>query len=633
MVVSVAHRWIPLLLWLLGPAVFGQRLDPVHWSLEPVTPQAAPGGKAVLKLTATIDAPWHLYSPTTPKGGPIVTSIAPEESPAIRESQIWRPKPVRKFDPNFGIDTETYEGQAVFYLELTLADPAPEGALEVKVKTRYQACTDKECLPPVRKQAAALITVSRKAAAAIWNPPQGYQTVQSVLAAENAASANRAGPGQSDAVGRFALIAFGLGLAAVFTPCVFPMVPFTMSYFLNRQSRSRADSIFHAGLFSLGIVLLFTALGLLTTALLGPFGVIQLGSSPWVNGVIAVVFVAFGLSLLGAFEITLPAGLLTRLDHASRRGGVLGTLLMGLTFSLTSFACVGPFVGSLLAASVQGGGLRPAVGMLCFAGGLAFPFFFLALFPAALARMPKSGGWLPRVKIVLGFLILAAALKYASNVDQVMQWNLISRERFLAAWVVLFALPGLYLLGLVRMEGIDPERPLGPGRALFGAAFLVFALSLIPGMFGGRLGELDAYVPAASEPGGAFQAAGGEPLPWLKNQYEQALEQARRENKLVFVQFTGYACTNCHWMKANMFPRPEIRDQLRKFVLVELYTDGADAASEQNQQLQQSKFSTIAIPFYVLMDANERVIATFPGLTRNPQEFLAFLRTGSGGGS
>jgi thiol:disulfide interchange protein DsbD len=335
-----------------------------------------------------------------------------------------------------------------------------------------------------------------------------------------------------------------------------------------------------------------------------------------VNGFIALVFLVFGLSLLGAFEITLPSGLLTRLDRASQRGGILGTLLMGLTFSLTSFACVGPFVGTLLAGSVSGGGVRPVAGMVSFASGLALPFFMLALFPTYLSRLPKSGGWMARVKIVLGFIILAAMLKYVSNVDAVLQWNLLSRERFLAAWVVLFTLAGAYLLGLLRMEGTKPDERLGLGRLLVAGALLAFALSLLPGMFGARLGELDAYVPPPAGQGAA----------WTKNDYPRALARARAEGKRLFLNFTGYACTNCHWMKANMFPRPEVAAALGDYILVELYTDGTDLESEANQKLLSEKFATVAIPFYAILDRDEKAIATFAGLTRDPAEFLRFLR-------
>ena len=400
----------------------------------------------------------------------------------------------------------------------------------------------------------------------------------------------------SEGLAAFALTAFGFGLAAIFTPCVFPMIPITVSFFLNQRG-----GIVQALVFSLGIVVLFCALGLGVTALAGPVGISQLGGNPWVNAFIAGVFGIFALSLLGAFEITLPSGLLTKLDSASRRGGYFGTLLMGLTFSLTSFACVGPFVGPLLASSVQAQGSQPVVGMAAFATGLASPFFFLAAFPSYLKKLPKSGGWMARVKVVMGFVLLAVMLKYVSNIDQVLQTNLLTRERFLAAWFVLFAMAGLYLLGLLRLEGIEAEDKLGIGRLSVAALFLIFAVSLLPGMFGAPLGELDAYVPAATGGlGGNNTTAGG--LQWMKNDYRAALDRGRQENKLVLVTFTGYACTNCHWMKANMFPRPEIADIAKDLVLVELYTDGTDAASEENAKLEDTKFASVSTPLFVLLD-------------------------------
>jgi thiol:disulfide interchange protein DsbD len=359
---------------------------------------------------------------------------------------------------------------------------------------------------------------------------------------------------------------------------------------------------------------------------------VQLGNSPWVNGFIAAVFVVFGLSLLGAYELTLPSGLLTTLNQSSERGGYFGTLLMGLTFTLTAFACIGPIVGPLLVASVQTGGAEPVLGMASFATGLAAPFFLLALFPSYLQKLPKSGGWLMRVKVVLGFVVLAISIKYLSSADQVLQTNLISREMFLACWIVLFALPGLYLLGFLRLEGIKPEDHLGIGRMLVATLFLIFSISLLPGLFGASLGNIEAFIPVQAKSvafGGGAGAESGGPV-WLKNQYREALAKAKAENKLVFVNFTGYACTNCHWMKANMFPRPEIAAQLKDFVLLDLYTDGTDAVSEENQQLEEKRFGTVAIPFYAILDPDEKVIASFPGLTRNAQEFSSFLKSGTG---
>ncbi len=601
---------------LLASPAGAQKLNPVQWSLSFEPASAPPGSVIAGRLTAKLEAGWHLYSLTTPRP-PIATTITLAASEAVESLQVYQPRPKRKFDPNFGAETETYEGDTLFFLQIKLKSDAAAGPVELTAQTRYQACNDKICLPPVRKTASATLTVDPAAKSPQPAVPAGYGQFEPPASGSSPAPRPQASAPQG--WGSFLMVAFGFGLAAIFTPCVFPMIPITMSFFLNRPSGSRGESVFQAALFCLGIIVLFSALGLATTALTGPFGVVQLGSNPWVNGFIALVFLAFGLSLLGAFEITLPSVFLTRLNRASERGGVAGTLVMGLTFSLTSFACVGPFVGTLLAASIQSGGLQPALGMVSFAAGLALPFFVLALFPSYLKRLPKSGGWLVRVKVVLAFLILAAMLKYLSNIDQVMQWNLLTRERFLAAWVVLFAAPGLYLLGVLRLEGVRPEENVGVGRLLTGVLFLTFALSMVPGMFGTRLGEIEAYVPPPPA-----QASGPQ---WMRNQYREALEAARRDHKLVFVNFTGYACTNCHWMKANMFGRPEIAAQLNNYILVELYTDGTDDTSRINQQFQESRFSTIAIPFYAIVDPDEKVLATFPGLTRDAGEFLSFLRS------
>ncbi len=619
-----------LLLALAVSPLVAQRLDPVQWSLTASHTNVPPGSKVPLKLTATLQPGWHLYSPTTPPGGPIATTLKLADSPAVDKVTILQPAPERKFDPNFNLDVEWFAEKAEFIALPELKKDAPPGPLELTAEVRYQACDDRQCLPPKKKTASVSLTVDPSSPALeSFAVPAGYSDIQAPpkasVAAKSAPTSASGDAAGSPELGRFLALAFGFGLAAIFTPCVFPMIPITVSFFLGQQTGSRRGSLSQAIVFCLGIIVLFSALGFAVTAIAGPFGVVQLGSNPWVNAFIAAVFFAFGLSLLGAFEITLPSGLLTKLDSASRRGGFAGTLLMGLTFSLTSFACVGPFVGTLLAASVQAKGMQPVLGMVAFAAGLATPFFFLAMFPSYLKKLPRSGGWMARVKVVLGFVILAAMFKYLSNVDLVLQTNLLSRELFLAAWFVFFALPGLYLLGFLRLEGIKADDHLGVGRLLVASAFLIFAVSLLPGMFGATLGPLEAYVPPARA--GAFKASAesGEAQAWLKNQYKQALARAKQENKLVLVTFTGYACTNCHWMKANMFPRPEIASAVKDMILVELYTDGTDDASRENQELQESTFKTVAIPYYALMDGDGKVIASFPGLTRDPKEFLAFL--------
>jgi thiol:disulfide interchange protein DsbD len=399
------------------------------------------------------------------------------------------------------------------------------------------------------------------------------------------------------------------------------MIPITVSFFLHDRG-----GVKQAAVFSLGIVGLFCALGLGVTVAFGPAGVLQLGANRWVNAFIAAVFGVFAVSLLGAFEITLPSSLLTSLDRASRRGGYLGTMLMGLTFSLTSFACVGPFVGPLLVSTVQSASsAQPVVGMFSFATGLASPFFLLAAFPSYLKKLPKSGGWLARVKVVMGFVLLALMFKYLSNIDQVLQTHFLTRERFLAIWFVLFAMAGLYLLGLLRLEGVEPGEPLHIGRLLVGSGFLIFALSLLPGMFCGSLGELDAYVPPGTSCAAVGFSSQAQAAPAWTQDYKAALDTARRENKLVLVNFTGYSCTNCKWMDANIFRKQEIAAEMRNVVPVELYTDGDDQASERNAKLEEDRFSTISQPYYVLMDADEHVVGK-SSFTRNPEEFLAFLK-------
>lgn len=621
-VVRLRTRLAPALLLLVTAGAMCGQSNQVTWTLTAEPQAAAPGSEVLLRFKGSIQPRWHLYSMSTEAAIP--TRIQLEANPLIESYQVFQPTPHRAYDAAFQKETETYEDEAVFLVRARLKKDAPAGSTELTASARYQTCNDTQCIPPVTRTAKAQVRIDPAAAAVSAAIPAGYAEPAAPPARSGAAPAAPAAAEQQS-MGGFLLVAFGFGLAAIFTPCVFPMIPITMSYFLNRPSGSRADSITQAAIFCLGIVVLFTALGLLATAVLGPFGIVQIGSNPWVNGFIALVFFIFGLSLLGAFEITLPSGLLTKLDAASSRGGFVGTLLMGLTFSLTSFACVGPFVGPLLAASVQGGATRPLVGMASFASGLALPFFLLAVFPSNLKRLPRSGGWMSRVKVVLGFVILAFMFKYLSSVDQVLQWNVLTRERFLAAWIVLFALAGFYLLGFLRLPGVKADDAMGVGRLLTASAFLIFAISLIPGMTGGPLGELDAYVPLASRSGPAGQ--GGAGLAWMKNDLEGALARAKAEGKLVFVNFTGYACTNCHWMKANMFPRPEIHGAMNGFVLLELYTDGNDPASERNQRLQETRFATIAIPYYAILDAQGEVVATFPGLTRDAGEFLAFLNS------
>ncbi len=620
--------------WLVAAfaatSVFAQ--NPVTWSLTSDTTKAPPGSTVSLKLTPTIEPGWHVYSLSSPQGIP--TSIGFADNPSIASFKLYQGKAERKFDQNLGGDIEVFEKDVLFPIPLALKKDAASGALELTAQVKYAACNDKMCLPPKKKTATFTLTVDPTAPVpAPFVVPAGFTEFKEGAApgatplASSSPSPSSIPTSTSGGLGAFLLTAFGLGLASIFTPCVFPMIPITVSFFINQKG-----GLMQAVVFSVGIIFLFCALGLGVTAAIGPFGVNQLASNAWVNGFITLVFGAFALSLLGAFEITLPSGLLTKLDAASRRGGYFGTLLMGLTFALTSFACIGPFMGSLLVASVQSKGAQPVLGMFAFATGLASPFFFLAAFPSYLKKLPRSGGWLARVKVVMGFVLLAAMLKYASVIDQVMQWNFLTRERFLAAWFVLFAMAGLYLLGFLKLEGNEEGETVGIGRMIVASVFLIFAFSLLPAMFGAPLGQLEAYVPAPTTSlfgGSGANAEAGQP--WMKNQYQQALDIAKQQNKLVLVDFTGYACTNCHWMKSNMFPRPEIAAATKDMVLVELYTDERDETlAAANQKMEDDLFHSVAQPLYALITPDGKVIAHHEGIERDPAAFLAFLKSGRG---
>lgn len=610
-------------LLLLASSAFAQseKFNHAQWTLTFDQSTAAPGATVLGRLEATVDPEWHMYSLTTPPGGPIPTTITTDSSPAVAGFTIFEPPPVRKLDPTFNVDTETYEGKQTFLARIELKKDLQPGPVTITFVPRYQTCSATTCIPPRTRQVSATLNIAAGAPLAAINIPAGY--IEAKPSAAKPVVASTAATTSTDSLGAFLLLAFGFGLAAIFTPCVFPMIPITMSYFIGQRGGLR-----QAITFCLGIIVLFSSLGLILTLALGPAAVVQLGSNAWVNGFISVIFFVFGLSLLGAFEITIPSGILTKLNDASGKGGILGTLLMGLTFALASFACVGPFMGTLLAASVGAEKTRPVLGMVVFASGLALPFFLLALFPKYLQKLPRSGEWLSRVKVVMGFLVLAAMLKYLYSLDAVLQTGFLTRERFLAAWVVLFAMAGFYLLGFVRLPGISRDSELGVTRLLIGLCLVVFGLSLVPGMFGAKLGEIEAYIPPATATSFGGSSSSTE-LAWVENDLPAAFAKAKAEGKMVLVNFTGYACTNCHWMKANMFTRPEIDGVMKNMVLVDLYTDGTDAASEANQKLEEGTFKTIAIPFYVLYDPNQNVLATFPGLTRKPQEYLAFLNTKS----
>lgn len=618
-----------------------------------------------------------MYSVTQGGGGPIPTRITMGEGPFTLGS-ISGPKPKVKMDPNFGINTESYSGSASFTVGFTVNADAPAGPSTLNIKVRYQVCNDTVCLPPKTVPLTAALTVA--AAGTVGSPTpapsatpmptpsptpdanvnanantlanvSGNANVNSnstvdtnsttnvnalsslVSASDSNTSVTRTAEGNinDQPIWGFIWLAITFGALSLLTPCVFPMIPITVSYFTKHGSDSRAGSIRDAFIYALGIILTFTGLGVALALVFGAAGINRFASNPYINLLITGIFLAFAFSLLGAYNLGVPSSMLTRLDGITRSkdsGRTIGLLLMGLTFSLTSFTCTAPLVGTILVAAANGDLFYPIVGMLAFSSVFALPFFVLALAPNLLNSLPRSGSWMNSVKVVMGFLEIGAALKFLSNVDLVWGWGIFTREVVIAGWLAISVLTFLYLLGVFRFSHDSQEMRIGLVRVLVAFLFATVSFYLLTGLFGAKLGEIESFLPPAttvSSPVTSTGTSNGE-LAWITNDYSAAVAQAKAENKKLFIDFTGYTCTNCRWMEANMFPKPGVRAELEKFVRLKLFTDGEGEPYEGFQKMQEQRFGTVALPLYAIISPDDKIIATFEGLTRTESEFVGFLQ-------
>jgi thiol:disulfide interchange protein DsbD len=422
----------------------------------------------------------------------------------------------------------------------------------------------------------------------------------------------------------FLVLAAVTGALSLLTPCVFPMIPITIAYFNQRSGQTDAHVLRHALLFAAGIVVTFTALGLGLAIVVGAAGLARFAADPWVNIAIGIVFIAFALSLFGVYDLPIPNRLLNRADTSARNqsGKAAGSVLMGFAFTLASFTCTAPFIGPLLVSAARGEWQRPLAGMTVFSIVFAAPFFLLAVMPRWTTALPKAGSWLRDVKVVVGLFEIAAALKFFSNADLVLGTGLISRNTMLIAWIVITLIAGSWLARAALKGAFNAARwfPV--------AAALAVAFWLGTGVRGVSLGEIEAFLPPDAF---VLEAANAGPikLEWILNDHDKALAAAAASDKLVFVDFTGYTCTNCRWMEANMFSRPEVRASLSRYVLSRLFTDGEGEVYERQQKFQEDRFGTVALPLYAIVDSSGRTVRTFSGLTRSSLEFIAFLRNAS----
>lgn len=624
---------ILFIILLLSAVSFAQ--NPVSWSLESdlTGKSLKPNSTFKVKLKAAIEGEWHLYAIEQPEGGPFPTKISiAENAPFQIQGKIISPAPITQFDKNFNIETKFFAKTAEFNLNLKSNSEAKSDDLAVNV--RYQVCTNELCLPPKTvKVTFAGVEDAKKSSqqSAVSN----QQSESKQLTTEN-------GQRTTD-VWSFIWLAITFGAISLLTPCVFPMIPITVSYFMKHADGDHKKTIKLAFVYSVGIIATFSLLGMLLAVVLGASGINLFAANPWVNLLIAGIFLFFAFNLFGFYEITIPHSVLTKLDSLTRSeegkgSAYIGALLMGLTFTLTSFTCTSPFIGTILVSTSQGDWKMPLLGMLAFSTVFALPFFVIATVPRFLSSLPKSGGWLNSVKVVMGFLEIAAAMKFLSNVDLV--WGakftetgllnygkIFTRELVLMIWVVIGIGIIAYILGIFKFKYDSTVKKITPLRMVFAALFFALCVYLTTGILGKKLGELESFLPPKNAHS-AFNVLGDKDaeLKWITNNLDEALKKAKAENKKVFVDFTGYTCTNCRWMEANMFPIPTVKNEMDKFVLVSLYTDGEGEIYERQQQFQENTFQTVALPFYAILDADGKPLGTFPGLTRNSQEFVDFLQ-------
>lgn len=422
----------------------------------------------------------------------------------------------------------------------------------------------------------------------------------------------------------FFWLAASTGLLSLLTPCVFPMVPVTIAYF-STPDQHQSRGLRRALLFALGIVGTFTILGLALAAIFGAAGLNRFAANPWVNLVLAALFLLFAVNLFGWLDIAIPWRVTNAADRVAREatpGSSLGALVMGATFTLTSVTCTAPFVGTLLVLASQGSWATPIAGMLVYSAAFALPFFLLAAAPGLVSHLPRAGAWMRTLRVLIGLLELGAAIKFVSNADLVLRWGIFTRDVVLIGWSAL-ALAGAAYLGrnLGQKMRRRELRPLGLAPIVVA---LLVAAWLVSGVRGRPLPQIEAFLPPAV-PSALASSSGETPL-WVLNDYSAAQAAARSSGKLVFLDFTGYTCTNCRWMEANIFTRPDVSAELGQFVLSRLYTDGDGEIYERQQAFQEKTFGTVALPLYAVMDADGKVRATFSGLTRNPADFIAFLR-------
>ncbi len=656
MTIKNKFRKITLLfiLVLVNLVSFSQILEPVKWDVET---KKINENEVELIFKAKIDKHWHLYSQDIEMRPPATTFYFDDIKGYELLGKVKESKSIEEFDPNFDMKLKYFSDEAVFTQKIKFL---VDSAVSVHGAINFMCCDDKRCIPPADFDFE-------------FNFDSDGNIVQKETQEETITTADSPLKGADGSLWLFFFISFGAGLLAILTPCVFPMIPMTVTFFMH-DNKSKSKAMLQAIVYGLSIIVIYTVLGTVVALTLGP-NFANFLSTHWIPNVFFfLIFMFFAASFLGMFELTLPSWMINKTDKQAERGGLSGAFFMAFTLVLVSFSCTGPIVGAILVESAGGQVLKPIIGMFGFSLAFAIPFALFAAFPSWLSGLPQSGGWLNSVKVVLGFIEIALGLKFLSMADQTYHWGILDREIYLAFWIVIFTLMGFYLLGKLKFAHDSDVKSISVPRLSLAIITFTFVIYMIPGMFGAPLKFLSGYMPPQqshdfdlndiirenSGGGGAIVEVNSiceDPkytdfleLPHgLQGyfDYEQALACSKEQNKPLFIDFTGHACVNCREMEANVWSDPKVLRRLREdYIVVALYVDDKKVLPESEwitstydnkvkktlgkkyADFQISRFNVNAQPYYVLLDENGKLLVEPRAYDLDIEEFVEFLDKG-----
>ncbi|SDS48864.1 thioredoxin family protein [Gramella sp. MAR_2010_147] len=625
--------------------------DPVQWDTEV---KQISEDEYQLVVNAFIEDKWHLYSQDLPEGGALPTVFifksAGEQFELLGKTK--ESESITEYDSVFEMDLTYFKNSANFVQNIKVKDSSLG---KINAKVEYQACDDKAC---IFKTEEFEFIINENAA--------GLEDASTLSdkSENNKGEIALANPNEKRSFWGIFIVAFLSGFAALLTPCVFPMIPMTVSFF-TKQSKSRAAGIRNAIFYGISIIVIYVLLGILVTVIFGADALNALSTNVWFNVLFFVLLVIFAISFMGAFEIVLPSSWGTKIDSKADKGGLIGIFFMALALAIVSFSCTGPIVGTLLVEAASKGGIAPIVGMLGFSLAIALPFALFAAFPGWLNTLPRSGGWLNTVKVTLGFLELALAFKFLSNADLVLQLHIIEREIFLAIWIAIFGMLALYLFGKIRLPHDSKEDHISVGRLITGLIALIFTIYLIPGLWGAPLKLISGFPPPlqySESPDGIGSSKSGfkanaEGLPdgaeygphdiISFHDYEVGLAYAKEKGMPVLIDFTGHACVNCRKMEERVWSEPQVLEALKNdIVLVSLYVDDKRKLPENEQYVSETtgkeiesignkwsdfqitRYKANAQPYYVLIDHNEEMLIAPSAYEPDAEEYYSWLKKG-----